>query len=252
MVRRRSSLIRGSHASVDDHPEHVAVINGIRASFVTPQHRHSALLALYEENASHYEHPIRQRYDTEAPARRQSSLLTLYNKNPKRYSWAARPTMLGGSSEDSSAYEHQRLQQKPIVGYGSLDVSQDFTTIDNEVVATNKKQVWKARVFLLVCAVLYGTSFPLIKILDDSGMPVGISLTIRFGLAAAVTFPWLVEAPAVDWDTSYHAVLSGMEVGMWDAIGFLSQAMGMVTEKSNKVRCCYIILLYIRGAPGIS
>ena len=66
-------------------------------------------------------------------------------------------------------------------------------------------------------------------------MPVGISLTLRFGLALLVTLPWLLENPRLDWNSSLRATLSGMELGMWDQAGFLTQALGMVTTKANKV-----------------
>jgi hypothetical protein len=98
----------------------------------------------------------------------------------------------------------------------------------------SKTQTWRARGYLLLAALLYGTSFPLIKILDDN-IPVGISLTLRFGLALLVTLPWLLENPRLDWNSSLRATLSGMELGMWDQAGFLTQALGMVTAKANKV-----------------
>lgn len=174
---------------------------------------------------------------------------------------AAPHVALSIDEEESLTMHHELLLSPPSIGKGSKRIDEESVTIhhgllspismDEELKALHpaefklsspppaqqsKMQIWKARAFLLLCAILYGTSFPLIKILGDTSMPVGMSLTIRFGLAALVTFPWLIEAPAIDWTTSYHATLSGMEIGVWNIIGFLSQAMGLMTEKSNKVR----------------
>jgi hypothetical protein len=98
-----------------------------------------------------------------------------------------------------------------------------------------KSSQWKARARILLAAILYGTSFPLTKILDEH-IPLGISLALRFGLASLVAFPWLTERPAIDWKVSKQAIKEGMEVGVWLSVGFLAQAIGIVSTQSNKVR----------------
>ena len=114
--------------------------------------------------------------------------------------------------------------------------------LDNESFADSlpkstpsRDALWKARLQILLASVLYGTSFPLTKILDDH-IPLGPSLTLRFGLASLVTLPWLWEHPVLDWKTSRPALVQGMQVGVWVSIGFLAQAIGIVTTKANKVR----------------
>lgn len=99
----------------------------------------------------------------------------------------------------------------------------------------SKAAIWKARSQILLAAVLYGTSFPLTKVIDDH-IPLGPSLALRFGLATLVTLPWLWEVPALDWSTSRRAIIQGMGVGVWVSIGFLAQAIGIVTTQANKVR----------------
>jgi hypothetical protein len=99
---------------------------------------------------------------------------------------------------------------------------------------TQKSSYWKARARILLAAILYGTSFPLTKILDEH-IPLGISLALRFGLATLVAFPWLTERPAIDWKVSKQAIREGMEVGVWLSVGFLAQAIGIVSTQSNKV-----------------
>jgi hypothetical protein len=97
-----------------------------------------------------------------------------------------------------------------------------------------KKQIWKARAFVILASILYGTSFPLIEILDEN-IPVGISLTLRFGLAALVTLPWLFESPSRDWNTSLSACYRGVELGLWDLTGSLSQTIGLYSTQASKV-----------------
>jgi drug/metabolite transporter (DMT)-like permease len=112
---------------------------------------------------------------------------------------------------------------------------EDGTDMDsNQKTNPSKGAIWKARSQILLAAVLYGTSFPLTKVIDDH-IPLGPSLALRFGLATLVTLPWLWEVPALDWSTSRRATIQGMGVGVWVSIGFLAQAIGIVTTQANKV-----------------
>jgi hypothetical protein len=101
-------------------------------------------------------------------------------------------------------------------------------------VPPSKFLVWRARFYLVIVAILFGTSFPLIKILDDN-IPAGISTSLRFGMASIITLPWLIEKPSTDWRTSRIAIIKGLEIGLWSSLGFLSQAVGLTTTKANKV-----------------
>jgi drug/metabolite transporter (DMT)-like permease len=93
---------------------------------------------------------------------------------------------------------------------------------------------------------LYGTNFSCVKLLlgggiDSPGLPVGASSTVRFGLAALATSPWLLPAYSrqdgtktrIDPD-SVAAILAGLEVGAWNAIGYVSQAIGLETTEASK------------------
>lgn len=85
--------------------------------------------------------------------------------------------------------------------------------------------VVKARLLLVAAAALYGTNFSVVKILGDT-MPVGVSSTLRFGLAALATFPWLIMNPK---QGSLNAAWLGFEVGLWNSIGYIAQAVGLET-----------------------
>ena len=114
--------------------------------------------------------------------------------------------------------------------------------------------VAKARMLLLGAAALYGTNFSLVKLLGETGLSVGLASTLRFGMAALVTLPWLLHIDNHDKvegnnnnlsrtfqtlvrDTSskeHLALMGGLEVGMWNAIGYVAQAVGLETTSASK------------------
>lgn len=132
--------------------------------------------------------------------------------------------------------------------------------------------VWSARLLVIVAAALYGTNFSVVKILDET-MPVGISSTLRFAMAALATLPWLLapssSAPkkggdeevieastfavedeqgssenkkggiagwwdGVQSDAALAAGIAGFEVGLWNSIGYIAQAVGLETTEAGK------------------
>jgi len=132
--------------------------------------------------------------------------------------------------------------------------------------------VWFARIIVLISAALYGTNFTMVKLLDET-VPVGISTTLRFGIAALTTLPWLIAPPtppttveeellehqskhyddclegrqeedsmtkrlrkAFDGPTaiSLGAAFMGFEVGVWNSIGYVAQAVGLQTTDASK------------------
>jgi len=114
--------------------------------------------------------------------------------------------------------------------------------------------VWKARLLLIIAAALYGTNFTCVKMLDES-VPVGISATLRFALATLATLPWLVgpsdkplQHDAVEKDaTHFAAAIAGFEVGIWNSIGYISQAVGL--ESSDASKSAFICSLSVVVVP---
>ena len=120
------------------------------------------------------------------------------------------------------------------------------TLTDNE---TGNADVWRARLLLIGAAALYGTNFSLVKLLGDT-MPVGISTTFRFGLAALATSPFLfgrttskrsdektgvsVHAASNADDDIWKVLWLGFEVGLWNSIGYVAQAVGLETTLASK------------------
>ena len=113
--------------------------------------------------------------------------------------------------------------------------------------------VWQARILLLISAALYGTNFTFVKVLNEN-IPVGFGTALRFALASVVTLPWLFQNSTAGTYTeistdatttgevqtlndsqvaSMGAILGGVEIGLWNGIGYLSQAVGLETTHAN-------------------
>lgn len=99
--------------------------------------------------------------------------------------------------------------------------------------ARDDGDVWRARLLLVGAAALYGTNFSLVKLLGDT-MPVGISTTLRFGLAALATLPWLLDSNFFSNKNAQIVTWLGLEVGMWNSIGYIAQAVGLGTTLASK------------------
>eukprot|EP00550_Attheya_septentrionalis_P005099 CAMPEP_0198281976 /NCGR_PEP_ID=MMETSP1449-20131203/1853_1 /TAXON_ID=420275 /ORGANISM="Attheya septentrionalis, Strain CCMP2084" /LENGTH=599 /DNA_ID=CAMNT_0043978019 /DNA_START=233 /DNA_END=2032 /DNA_ORIENTATION=- len=111
--------------------------------------------------------------------------------------------------------------------------------------------IWKARLLLIAAAALYGTNFTVVKIVDES-IPVGIATALRFGMAAIVGLPWLLapskpseqlEEKGVEISPSeenflsssaFACALAGFEVGAWNSLGYVAQAIGLQTTDASK------------------
>ena len=126
--------------------------------------------------------------------------------------------------------------------------------------------VWKARLLLLLSAALYGTNFTFVKALDES-MPVAVSSTLRFGFAAVAMLPWLiapisdelklmVQVEGNEEPTRLSVGLAGMEIGVLNSVGYISQAIGLKTTTASKSAfiCSMAVVVvpildYIWGKP---
>mmetsp|Transcript_11873 Transcript_11873/g.22850 ORF Transcript_11873/g.22850 Transcript_11873/m.22850 type:complete len:484 (+) Transcript_11873:365-1816(+) len=100
-----------------------------------------------------------------------------------------------------------------------------------------------ARLLLIGAAALYGTNFSVVKMLGQTDMSIALSATLRFGLAALITSPWLfgkTENPNTNevhgeaMDHRLGVTLRGMEVGFWNSAGYIAQAVGLGTTLASK------------------
>ncbi len=124
--------------------------------------------------------------------------------------------------------------------------SSDAVAVTPEEKLVDEEGIWRARWLLVAAAALYGTNFSVVKLLGDE-MPVGISTSLRFGLAALATLPWLVQgfvpnlfdnnSKEVEQDLQDRrimATLYGLEVGLWNSIGYVAQAVGLETTLASE------------------
>jgi drug/metabolite transporter (DMT)-like permease len=138
----------------------------------------------------------------------------------------------------------------------SKQLSTDSITMDTAATAaadaTNDALIYRARLLLLAAAALYGTNFSLVKLLGETNMPIGACSTLRFGLASLATFPWLFtstqssskgtttsataqyQQQLQQTSTAVAATVAGLEVGLWNSIGYVAQAIGLETTAASK------------------
>lgn len=137
-------------------------------------------------------------------------------------------------TQQASAVEERELPP--------LQLASSVVDVDSGRVITMVAQpkglgdVVTARLLLVGAAALYGTNFALVKILDDT-VPVGASTSLRFTLAAVAALPWLLPVQDSDTDTDqdfWGPTLAGMEVGMWNSVGYIAQAVGLETVCASK------------------
>lgn len=145
----------------------------------------------------------------------------------------------------------------------------ETTTATTSSSSPSEREILMARLLLLGAAALYGTNFSLVKLLGETDMSIGVSSTVRFGMAALATLPWLLMPPkqqqqqtisSNDGENSgassssrssnnhlvasftndpakaaaLSASLAGFEVGLWNSIGYVAQAVGLETTAASK------------------
>jgi drug/metabolite transporter (DMT)-like permease len=165
---------------------------------------------------------------------------------------------VGHSNEDEQqqslqmeTFFEEMEKEKGILAVATADA---FTTTVVEVVVDEiaqqqqEKDIRNARLLLLIAAALYGTNFTFVKQLGEV-MPVGAMGTMRFGIAALATLPWLVAKPRENTDmaTTLAACLAGFEVGMWNSVGYVAQAVGLSgdTSASKSAFLCSLAVVIV-------
>jgi len=157
----------------------------------------------------------------------------------------------------------EQVDESPLV---TESIPSDTTAAATDVnTSTESSQflssIWKARLLLLASAALYGTNFTFVKILNDN-MPCQVATSMRFSLAALATLPWLFQRDQDQqakqgqvglWNIREDkggiltgAVLGGIEVGLWNTIGYISQAIGLEsTPASTSAFICSLAVVTV-------
>lgn len=84
---------------------------------------------------------------------------------------------------------------------------------------------------MLVVAVLWGTNFPAVKALIESGLPTEAAAALRFGLAAFALSPLLFR----NGPLPRELVTGGLECGAWLALGYIAQAVALQDAQAGVV-----------------
>jgi len=165
------------------------------------------------------------------------------------------PQIETGATTDMVAMINDNSAALSVSGVSLADSINIILPKDNAKLGLNADElideegIVRARWLLVAAAALYGTNFSVVKMLGDE-MPVGISTSLRFGLAALATLPWLVQgflpkmnSKTNDLDPSemqlenasrVMATMYGLEVGLWNSIGYVAQAVGLETTLASK------------------
>ncbi len=139
----------------------------------------------------------------------------------------------------------QMIEQNALASADHIIAGHDITLPKSK---PSSKEIWTARLLLILSAALYGTNFTMVKTLDES-LSVGVCSTLRFGFAALSMLPWLFAPINEELKTKYadttnnfeeptrlNAGLAGMEIGMWNSVGYIAQALSLKTTTASKVR----------------
>lgn len=147
----------------------------------------------------------------------------------------------------------------------------------------HEQKVTQARWLLFAAAAFYGTSFACIKSIDET-LPVGIVSTLRFALASFATLPWLFTPSTTTntttkltaatttthkqhyyypsflfcWNNHHHnnhedwrATLAGFEIGLWESIGYVSQAVALRTTPTSASASAFFCSMAVVVVPAL-
>jgi drug/metabolite transporter (DMT)-like permease len=178
--------------------------------------------------------------------------------------------------EESEFLSSENFQESTSLSTGSA--ASESTTLPAAPIPSSNGNFMRfndvaiARILLIGAAALYGTNFSLVKMLGNMDIPIGISATLRFGLAAIATSPWLFlknnhkkdikqhangiepttdnailqELPKTGgkiqeflsskglWSYELGATLVGLEAGVWNSMAYITQAVGLTTTAASK------------------
>ncbi|GAB5353160.1 hypothetical protein AAMO2058_000013900 [Amorphochlora amoebiformis] len=99
------------------------------------------------------------------------------------------------------------------------------------VKSTNDPAYWFWRAAILGMTAVWGSNFAVIRMFESEGggadVPSSVFSTIRFGMAALATLPFLAGG-------SKFALSTGFQVGLSVAVGYIGQAIGLESTTAEK------------------
>jgi drug/metabolite transporter (DMT)-like permease len=144
----------------------------------------------------------------------------------------------------------------PFLLSDSTEITEISTLTDMQIEDLQKSQekdgglsIWAARGLLLLVAAIWGTNFASVKYLETlcfhppCNHPPSEFAFARFGLAALVSFPLLINQRK-------DVILAGLECGIWITLGYVCQAVALADISSGK--CAFICSLTVVFVPVVS
>jgi len=99
-----------------------------------------------------------------------------------------------------------------------------------------------ARLVMLLMSALYGTNYGCVKLLGEALDP-SLASTLRFLIASSLFLPYLWKAAR----GNPRLILGGLEIGLYDAVGFFAQAKALETAPASTV--AFICALQVVVVP---
>ena len=133
------------------------------------------------------------------------------------------------------AQQCQTIGQSPVSSLKFDRSNSRSFSLNAEILATSQRKVVsalnpaKARALLVSCAALYGSNYPLTKLLQDALNPAFVT-TLRFVIASVFFLPSTIRGLSGEANLS----LGSIELGIWCSIGFISQAMILTKTSASK------------------
>lgn len=106
---------------------------------------------------------------------------------------------------------------------------------------------WLWRGCILLLTIVWATNFAVIKVvLDVPGVDVSLYAASRFAVASAAMLPFLFRA------SSPEVLARGMECGAWISLGYVGQALGLLTTSADKSAfICSLNVLFVAITVGL-
>mmetsp|Transcript_22921 Transcript_22921/g.56561 ORF Transcript_22921/g.56561 Transcript_22921/m.56561 type:complete len:454 (+) Transcript_22921:54-1415(+) len=120
-----------------------------------------------------------------------------------------------GKEEEGSQYVTKKAD---------IEAVTDYLDYETEV-SKQPMSLWTARILFLIMACLCGSNFPTISLLEQTLEP-SLVAALRFSLAGVVLIPLLKGLRK-------EAIWPGIEIGLWLALGYLGQGIGLKTADAS-------------------
>ena len=156
----------------------------------------------------------------------------------------------------SSTFTYSKQYRRPLYSVNAKKLAEvhseqqdtrdhNHVNIWRKFIPPDQQPVWTARAILLTVSAFYGTNFGCVKLLGDALDP-GLAAALRFVIAFSVFSPSLWKVAK----SNPSLILGGLEIGVYNSIGYWTQANALRTSSSSTV--AFICSLQVIVVPIIN